>query len=300
MIGKNLAIENSFYIQLINQSQFDYTVNLFNSGASPIGGNTVFVNSNLWILNALATTTVKFSVFQSATTVIIRDDASNIISSVNMSAGQTIDQYLAAANPITDLAGNQGLIFIEEVGPQSYNIRITRLPTVSTIQFTPDAAAVSSPVVTTYASLYPWVLASGTIPLQQIQASETGNSYAIMGLDLYSTDQLQLLQPVIYGRRSANGNYVQYVADPVIDPYQYNHASIHSLDMGAMIIDVEATFSYKVHSTTSVRLTFNYIKASTSMAHEFVDAFSLELLLKFLTEKQYLDQSALEKQILIQ
>jgi hypothetical protein len=300
MIGKNLAIENSFYLQFQNTSQSDYTIFLFNSGSSSLGTQTIFITSSLWSYNSLFVTNLTNSVFTSNTTVTILDNSANVISSVAMTTGQTLAQYLLLANPIIDINGNQGTINILQTAPQVYDVRISRLPNVSKLGFSPDASVQTIPTISTFVRSNAFITCQSTVPIEIIQASETGNSYAIMGLDIYSTDQNQILEGITYGRKDSNGNFESFGVDPTIDPYQSNKVSVHAIDVGGLIIDVEATFSYVIRAAASSRLTFNYVKASVSMRREFDQALASQLTMKYLTEKKYLDNLVYQRQLLYQ
>lgn len=216
-MGRNLAISNSFYLQFANSGNTDFSMNLFNGGSL---AKTRFDTSYIWVYNNLEITNLINNIFVANTTVNILDSSNNLLSSINMTAGQTLAQYLALANPIIDVNGNKGVIDIQPfLPPKKYNIRIGGLPNISKIQFTPDGSVVASSVSSTFALLNPFVTVQSTIPIEEIENSETGNSYRIISIDLYSEQSEQLLQNIQYGNKNANGNRVLYSTNPVTDPY---------------------------------------------------------------------------------
>ena len=151
-MGRNLAISNSFYLQFTNTGSTDFNMNLFNGGSLL---KTRFDTSFVWVYNLLAVTNLTNSVFTNNTTVVILDDLANTISSVNMLAGQTILQYLAIANPLTDINGNTGVIDIQqEPSTNRYNLRIGGLPSVSKIGFSPDGSVLAIPSAGTFAGSF--------------------------------------------------------------------------------------------------------------------------------------------------
>jgi hypothetical protein len=85
------------------------------------------------------------------------------------------------------------------------------------------------------------------------------------------------LQNVQYGRKFVNGDRHIININPTIDPYQPSKASIQSLNSQGFTIDGNALFFYAVKSFTSVRLTFNYVRAQLSIMEEFDQAFVQEL-----------------------
>ena len=297
MIGRNLAIENSFFLQFANASMNDFTINLFNAGGQL--GQTPFETSSYWIAQNKLVNDLLSSVFINNTTIDIIDD-SGVISSVNMLSGQTTADYEIAANPVVDGQGNLGQIRLTEIAPKFYSITITGLPTLQTIKFGADPALFAPVTTVSYAIANPFITCFSTIPIEQIQRSETGNSYHIMGMDILSSDPEQITQSILYGRRDANGDIVNFSANPLIDPYQENAASIHALEVGGLIIDTETNMSYVIRSMATSRLTFNYVKASLASFKEFDQAFISELAYRFLTQRDYLRSLRYERQILIQ
>jgi hypothetical protein len=121
------------------------------------------------------------------------------------------------------------------------------------------------------------VTLGGTIPYQEIENSETGNAYKIMGMDIYSNKANQLLQNIQYGKRFADGNRYIINANPTIDPYQPSRASIQSVNSEGFTIDSNALFLYAIEGFTFARLTFNYVRARLSIMEDFDQAFIQQL-----------------------
>ncbi len=291
-MGRNLAIANSFFLQFTNTGDTDFSMNLFNGGSLL---KTRFDTSFIWSYNLLAVTNLTNGIFTNNTTVIILDGLTNVISSVNMLAGQTIAQYLVAANPLTDINGNTGVIDIQQQpSTNTYNIRIGGLPSVSKIGFTPDGSVLAIPTAGTFAVANPFVTVQSTIPIEQIENSETGNSYRVMSIDLYSQQQEQLSQNIQYGNKNANGNRVLYSTNPVSDPYGLGIV-IFGADVEGMIIDVETIFRYTINAQSQVRLTFNYVKGNLELMRGLNQAFIQRLIVQYATDKKILDEDRLHE-----
>jgi hypothetical protein len=270
-------------------------MNLFNGGSL---SKTKFETSFIWSYNLLAVTNLVNSVFTGNTTVVILDNLSNVISSVNMLIGQTVSQYLALANPLTDINGNTGIIDVQqESGGNKYNIRIVGLPSISQIGFSPDSSVLAVPTSGTFAVLNPFVTVQSTIPIEQIENSETGNSYRIMSIDLYSEQQDQLSQNIQYGNKNANGNRVIYSTNPVSDPYGLGIV-IFGADVEGMIIDVETIFRYTIKTNSQVRMTFNYVKGNLELMRGLNQAFIQRLIVQYATENKILERDRLHEIII--
>ena len=146
----------------------------------------------------------------------------------------------------------------------------------------------------------PLVTLGGTIPYQEIENSETGNAYKVMGMDIYSNKANQLLQEIQYGMKDANGDKYLIGSTPTIDPYQPSRASIQSVDSQGFTIDSETLFSYNVESFTFVRLTFNYVRAQVSVMKEFDQAFVQQLTMESDKLKRILNLDDASRYILFQ
>lgn len=294
-MGRNIAIDNSFFLQFANSGNTDFSMNLFNGGSLQ---KTRFETSFVWSYDLLAVTNLTNSVFTSNTTVIVLDTSNNLISSINMTAGQTIAEYLALANPITDVNGNTGIIDIQqETSTNLYNIRIAGLFDISKIGFSPDGSVQAIAVSGTFALANPFVTVQSTIPIEQIENSETGNSYRVMSIDLYSQQSDQLIQNIQYGNKNANGNRVIYSTNPVTDPYGLGIV-IFGADVEGMIIDVETIFRYTMKAHSQVRMTFNYVKGNLELMRGLNQAFIQRLIVEYATEMKILDEQRLHELII--
>jgi hypothetical protein len=294
-MGRNLAIANSFFLQFTNSGETDFLLNLFNGGSLQ---KTRFDTSFIWVYNNLGITNLVNNVFTNNTTVSILDSSNNFISTVNMTAGQTLAQYLALANPLTDINGNTGVIDIQQFQtPNKYNIRIGGLPDVTKIGFSPDPSVLAATTAATFAVANPFVTVQSTIPIEQIENSETGNSYRVMSIDLYSLQADQLLQNIQYGNKNANGNRVIYSTNPVTDPYGLGIV-IFGADVEGMIIDVETIFRYLMKANSQVRMTFNYVKGNLELMRGLNQAFIQRLIVEYATERKILEYDRLHEYII--
>jgi hypothetical protein len=167
MIDKNLSISDSFYLTISNSGSVNTTISLWNQGVGGINSPTSFTESYLWVQNSGFVTNLSFGVFTANTTISIVDAFNNPISSVAMTTGQTLAQYLVLANPLTDINGNVGSVFVEQVANdltgKLYNIRITNLPSISKITFSPDPSFQTTPSLQTYATNYPFITIKATV-----------------------------------------------------------------------------------------------------------------------------------------
>jgi hypothetical protein len=216
-----------------------------------------------------------------------------------MSTGQTIAQYLALANPITDINGNTGIIDIQQATPtNTYNIRIAGLSDVGKIGFSPDGSVQAVSISGTFAVANPFVAVQSTIPIEQIENSETGNSYRVMSIDLFSQQPDQLIQNIQYGNKNANGNRVIYSTNPVTDPYCLGIV-IFGADVEGMIIDVETIFRYTIKAKSKVRMTFNYVKGNLELMRGLNQAFIQRLIVEYAAERNILEEERF-RQLIIQ
>jgi hypothetical protein len=292
---RGLALANSFFLQFKNEGNTDFAMNLFNGGSL---AKTRFETSFIWNVKTLFITNLLNSVFTNNTTVLIADINANILSTVNMLAGQTLNDYLIAANPIVDTNGNQGVLAMIEVAPKFYNITIGGLPDVSTISFSPDPNALAVPTQGTFAIANPFVTLQSTIPINEIENSETGNSYRIMSIDLLSQQNEQITQNIQYGNKNANGNRIIYNVNPVIDPFLIGIV-IFGADVEGMIIDVETIFRYTIKAKCEVRLTFNYVKGNLELMRGLNQAFIQRLLMEYDEQNKMLENERF-RQLVIQ
>lgn len=297
MIGKNLSIDNSFTLKFVNNTSTAFTFNLFNQGG--IGSvTTPLTNGILSSVNNMNVPTLVNGVFSAATIMEVYDSTFALISTIVMPLGTTINNYLAAINPLTDTLGNVGTLFGQQtpnsISTTSYDWSLTGFA-ADLFKFAGNSVA-PSVQRTTFVTTNPFLLIQGVVPITVIQQSETGNAYRIMGMDIISNKSEQLLQDIVYGNRESNGNIWSASFTPTIDPYQNNAISIHGVSnqatgrpMDDFTINTDTTFSYTVIEDCFSRLTFNYVKASVASLREFHQAFASELSMRFLKQKKYLD-----------
>jgi hypothetical protein len=159
---------------------------------------------------------------------------------------------------------------------------------------------VFSQTTTSFVTANPLISLGGTIPYEEIENSQTGNAYKIMGVDVYSNQSNQLLQEIQFGMKDANGDKWLVGENPLIDPYQPSVASIQSVDTQGFTIDSETLFSYTIESFTFARLTFNYVRAQLSLIKEFDQAFIQQLTMESEKMKRILNLEEKERYILYQ
>jgi hypothetical protein len=232
----------------------------------------------------------------------VYDSTNTLISNVTMPLGSTLAAYLALINPLTDSLGNVGILY----GQQTPNSVLTTQYDWVLTGFGADlfkfGLATVNPTeqVTTYVTTNPFITVQGVVPITYIQQSETGNAYKILGIDIISDNPQQLLEEINYGNKTANGNTWSSGFTPTIDPYQENAVSLHGIFDEDFVLNTDTTFSYNVLASSFSRLTFNYVKASLSFMREFDQALATELMLKFATERMYLDSLKFRTGVLLQ
>ena len=108
------------------------------------------------------------------------------------------------------------------------------------------------------------------VTYDEILRSQNGAVYDIisMSLDIGKTPttleaKSQMLQPLCYDKRNANGDSVTYCQAPTIDPYQFQN-SYSVIDMASdednYILDGNTEFNYSLEPLSTAILTFNYTK----------------------------------------
>ena len=108
------------------------------------------------------------------------------------------------------------------------------------------------------------------ITYDEILRSQNGAVYDIisMSLDIGKTPTIleaksQMLQPLCYDKRNANGDSITYCQTPTIDPYQFQN-SYSVIDMASdednYVLDGNTEFIYSVEPLSTAILTFNYTK----------------------------------------
>ena len=282
-MGRSLALPNSFFLQFTNNSSSRQTFNLFNLGGSlqtQISTNqtlntrkdidlTLFIDSSG---NVLATTTFELRASSAF---------GPLLKTATLSAGQNISLLNTALSPVVGTNGQTGYFSIaQQASPLQTFVDVVvgnaNADWFNVLAFTGLYAQLVQ-TTASFVTTNPLVLVGGTIPYQEIENSETGNAYKVMGMDIYSNKSNQLLQGIQYGRKFVNGDRHLININPTIDPYQPSKASIQSEDSRGFTIDSNALFFYAVESFTFARLTFNYVRAKLSIMEDFDQAFVQQL-----------------------
>lgn len=292
--GVNLAVDNSFRLQIVNTSTSPFTLNLFNLGGSAATQTaivTTFLTSPALYANV---TNLTNSVFTAPATVAILDDLANTISSVNMLAGQTLNDYYALANPITSSNGQVGTIFLEQLTSNDYNVYITAISNISKFSITPDASInVGAASIQSFVQSNPLVTIRGpkNVNINIIQNSEIGNAYKVIGMDVYSDKPSQVLEPLNYFYRDANGDVQGAITAPTVDPYQPNRASLQMIYVDDFQIFTNTQFQYIINALSSVYLTFNYVNFGVDDFKMFDKVFYQQVRDRFLMDRKLIKQS---------
>jgi hypothetical protein len=284
-VGRNLALPNSFFLQFTNNSSSRQTFNLFNIGGSnqtPITNQKNLSSINNYNISAFIDNSGNLL---ADTTFEILDSSFVLLATTSLLTGQNISLVASGLNPITGTNGltgdfqlaqlqapNQTSINVSVGSANAGNFRIFQTSAPFATQITTFQQN-----ITTFVTANPLVTLGGTIPYQEIENSETGNAYKIMGMDIYSNKSNQLLQNIQYGKRFADGNRYLINANPTIDPYQPSKASIQSVNSEGFTIDSNALFLYAIEGFTFARLTFNYVRARLSIMEDFDQAFIQQL-----------------------
>lgn len=304
MIGKNLAYEDSFRLQVNNTSNQAFRLNLFNLGGSS-GTQTAITSGTISQLSfaggagdQLAGCIVNGVVAATLQMTYIYPDLTTS-APFNFPIGTTIAQINAAFNNnVVNQQGQVGSFVMQQVAGNS--IAYTGLFTVPNI-YSMQYVTSTPPLVflnqfyfnqpISFVSGNPFVQLSGTADINFIQNSEIGNSYKIMGMDVFSTNSEQVLQGLNYVYRDVNGNLQSFGSDPLIDPYQPQRGSIQMIDVDGFQIHTNTQFNYTIEALTEVFLTFNYVRAGYNEYAEFNAAFSLKKRKEYVERKLMLDRS---------
>lgn len=307
-MGRNLALPNSFFLQFTNNSSSEQTFNLFNLGGSvqtQITSQKNLSSINNYNISAFIDNS---GTLLADTTFEVLDSSFVTLATTSLLTGQNISLVASGLNPITGtngLTGNFQLAQLQSPNQTSVNISVGSANAGNFRLFQTSAPFATQITtfqqnITSFVTANPLVSLGGTIPYQEIENSETGNAYKIMGMDVYSNKSSQLLQEIQYGMRDSNGNRYILGVTPTIDPYQASRASLQSVDSQGFTIDSETLFSYNVESFTFVRLTFNYVRAQLSVIKEFDQAFVQQLTMESDKLKRILNLEDSERYILFQ
>jgi hypothetical protein len=307
-VGRNLALPDSFFLQFTNNSSSEQTFNLFNLGGSvqtPITNQQNLSTINSYDISAFIDLSGNLL---ADTTFEILSPSFALLSTTSLLTGQNISLVASGLNPVVGtngLTGDFQLAQLQAPNQKSVNISVGSANAGNFRLFqtsAPFATQITTFQQTTasFVTANPLVTLGGTIPYQEIENSETGNAYKVMGMDIYSSKSNQLLQEIQYGMKDANGDKYLIGSTPTIDPYQPSRASIQSVDSQGFTIDSETLFSYNVESFTFVRLTFNYVRAQVSVMKEFDQAFVQQLTMESDKLKRILNLDDASRYILFQ
>jgi hypothetical protein len=211
-----------------------------------------------------------------------------------MLAGQTLNDYYALANPITSSNGQVGTIFLEQLTSNDYNVYITAISNISKFSITPDASIdVGAASIQSFVQSNPLVTIRGpkNTNINFIQNSEIGNAYKVIGIDVYSDKPSQVLEPLNYFYRDANGDVQGAVTPPTVDPYQPNRASLQMIYVDDFQIFTNTQFQYIINALSQVYLTFNYVNFGVEDFKMFDKVFYQQVRDKFLMDRKLIKQS---------
>lgn len=284
-MGRSLALPNSFYLQFTNNSSSEQTFNLFNLGGSvqtPITSQQNLSSINNYDISAFIDNSGNLL---ADTTFEILDSSFVLLATTSLLTGQNISLVASGVNPVTGTNGQTGVFQLTQLPSPNQKVVNVSVGSANAGNFrlfqtsAPFATQITTfqQNIASFVTANPLVVIGGTIPYNEIENSETGNVYKIMGMDVYSNKANQLLQEIQYGMKDVNGDKYLIGSTPTIDPYQPSRASIQSVDSQGFTIDSETLFSYNVESFTFVRLTFNYVRAQLSVMKEFDQAFVQQL-----------------------
>jgi hypothetical protein len=284
-VGRNLALPNSFFLQFTNNSSSRQTFNLFN-----IGGSNQTPITNQQNLSSISNNDVSAFIDNSGnlladTTFEVFDNSFVLLSTTSLLTGQNISLVASGLNPVTGTNGQTGIFQLTQLPAPNQKVVNISVGSANAGNFrifqtsAPFATQLTSfqQTTATFVTANPLVSLGGTIPYEEIENSETGNAYKVMGMDIYSNKSNQLLQGIQYGRKFVNGDRHLVNINPTIDPYQPSRASIQSVDSQGFTIDTNALFFYAIEGFTFARLTFNYVRAQLSIMEDFDQAFVQQL-----------------------
>lgn len=284
-MGRNLALPNSFFLNFTNNSSTDQTLNLFNQGGSlqtPLSNQKNLSTINSFDISSFIDINGNLL---ADTTFEVLDSSFVLLSTTSLLTGQNISLVASGINPIVGTNGQTGVFQLTTLpSPNQKFVNISvGSANAGNFRLFQTSAPFATQITTfqqntkTFVTANPLISLGGTIPYQEIENSQTGNAYKIMGIDIYSNQSNQLLQEIQFGMKDANGDRWLVDENPLIDPYQPSVASIQSVDCQGFTIDSETLFSYTIESFTFARLTFNYVRAQLSLIKEFDQAFIQQL-----------------------
>ena len=285
-MNRSVSLPNSFFLTFTNNGSSSQTLNLFNLGENGTSVTNEKLLSTILNLDISALVDASGNVLAN-TTFKIEDSSANTISSAILTTGQNIfTTYPTAVNPITDLSGNSGTLVISptQISNKIVNVAVSKADAYL-LQVSSGLGVVTEnfvQTISTYVTTNPLVTIKGTIPYTEIKQSETGNVYKVVATDFFSTNSSQILEPINYGYKDARGNRARKQAIPIVDPNALG-ISIQNVDTEGLLLYALTIFEYRVLAYSSIRMTFNYVRAQLSKMLEYEQALSSELL--FATDK---------------
>ena len=285
-MNRSVSLPNSFFLTFTNNGSSSQTLNLFNLGENGTSVTNEKLLSTILNLDISALVDASGNVLAN-TTFKIEDSSANTISSAILTTGQNIfTTYPTAVNPITDLSGNSGTLVISptQISNKIVNVAVSKADAYL-LQVSSGLGVVTEnfvQTISTYVTTNPLVTIKGTIPYAEIKQSETGNVYKVVATDFFSTNSSQILEPINYGYKDARGNRARKQAIPIVDPNAIG-ISIQNVDTEGLLLYALTLFEYRVLAYSSIRMTFNYVRAQLSKMLEYEQALSSELL--FATDK---------------
>lgn len=303
-MGRNLALPNSFFLNFTNNSSSEFTFYLFNQGGAlqtPITSQQNLSSITNYDLGSFIDANGNVLV---STAFSLQDSVGAIFANTILTTGQNISLLNTIWSSVTGTNGLTGSFSIVRLASplvkfvnvavgsaNAYTLKIIGGTTIG-IPF--------AQTTTSFVTANPLISVGGTIPYTDIQNSQTGNAYKIMGMDVYSNQSNQLLQDINYGMKDVNGDRWIVGENPVIDPYQPSVASIQSVNTQGFTIDSEALFYYSVDAYTFVRLSFNYVRAQLSIMKDFDQAFVQQLTMESERLQRQLNLGDRERYLLYQ
>lgn len=319
--GVNLAVDNSFRLQIANTSNSRFTLNLFNLGGGAATQTSITTATTSVQTSAKLQQTGGGPIISNTPTIpaivngVVVDSVGIEVQYFRVSGGASGTTYFPTGttiaqisafyeNNVTNGEGQVGSLIITQIPftTNQYNVFVT-IPNISFVDFT-DYDPIP-PLFTefsysnqqiSYVTGNPLVTFRGpkNSNISFIQNSEIGNAYKVLGMDVYSSKQSQVLEPLNYFYRDANGNLQGAVTPPTIDPYQPNRASLQMIYVDEFQITTNTQFQYNIDALTSVYLTFNYVNFGIEDFKEFDKIFYQQVRDKFWMDKKLIAQSRIK------
>jgi hypothetical protein len=315
--GVNLAADNSFRLQITNASTSPFTLNLFNLGGSASNQTSITTGLTSVFTGAQLIDTSGPIVISNTPTIpalvngVVVDIVGLDVAYGRVGGGSSPTQFFPTGttlaqinafyeNNVTNNQGQVGSMIIAQkpLSTDEYYVFVT-IPNILNFSFADFAFPPLSTIFSfsnqeiSYVTSNPLVTFRGpkNINISYIQNSEIGNSYKVTGMDVYSNKQSQVLEPLNYFYRDANGQVQGAVTSPTIDPYQPNRASLQMIYVDDFQIFTNTQFQYIIDGLTSVYLTFNYVNFGVEDFKMFDKVFYQQVRDKFWMDKKLIQQS---------